>query len=265
MPIVRKSSGWEAMLERLRRALENDLFVLHFQPIVSLADRRVVRHEALLRLADEPGGRLVSPLEFLPAAERHGLIGEIDRWVLERVIALLAGREGAALAAGGVAANISALSVCDTSLAGELERMLERYGVEPSLLVLEITETAAIPDIDRARRFCSTVLELGCELALDDFGVGYGGLHLLRELPFSFLKIDGDFIRRLPHLAHGPADRVRAARALPGPGQRDGRRVRRRPAHDRDPPGHRRGAGPGVRARTPGAAAGRRRLARPAE
>lgn len=197
MPIVRKSSGWEAMLERLRRALENDLFVLHFQPIVSLADRRVVRHEALLRLADEPGGRLVSPLEFLPAAERHGLIGEIDRWVLERVIALLAGREGAALAAGGVAANISALSVCDTSLAGELERMFERYGVEPSLLVLEITETAALPDIDRARRFCATVLELGCELALDDFGVGYGGLHLLRELPFSFLKIDGDFIRRL--------------------------------------------------------------------
>ena len=76
--------------------------------------------------------------------------------------------------------------------------MLERHGVEPSLLVLEITETAAIPDIDRARRFCAAVLELGCELALDDFGVGYGGLHLLRELPFSFLKIDGDFIRRLP-------------------------------------------------------------------
>ena len=76
--------------------------------------------------------------------------------------------------------------------------MLDRYGVEPSLLVLEITETAAIPDIDRARRFCAAMLELGCEIALDDFGAGYGGLHLLRELPFSFLKIDGEFIRRLP-------------------------------------------------------------------
>ena len=84
MAIVRNHTGWEGLLERLRRALEDDLFVLHFQPIVSLSDRRVVRHEALLRLADEPDGRLVSPAEFLPAAERHGLIGEIDRWVLER-------------------------------------------------------------------------------------------------------------------------------------------------------------------------------------
>ncbi len=165
------------------------------------------------------------------------MIGEIDRWVLDRVIALLAGHEGAALAAGGVAANISALSVSDPSLAGELERMLDHYGVEPSLLVLEITETAAIPDIDRARRFCAAVLELGCEIALDDFGAGYGGLHLLRELPFSFLKIDGDFIRRLPS---SRTDRliVAALRELvTRHGQRDGRRVRGRPAHDRDPAG----------------------------
>lgn len=198
MPIVRNPTGRERLLARLRRALEDDLFVLHFQPIVSLADGRVVRHEALLRLADERDGRLVPPVEFLPAAERHGLIGEIDRWVLERVISLLAGPAGATLASGGVAANISALSASDPSLAGELERLLDRYGVEPSLLVLEITETAAIPDLDRARRFCAAMLELGCEIALDDFGAGYGGLHLLRELPFSFLKIDGDFIRRLP-------------------------------------------------------------------
>ena len=91
--------------------------------------------------------------------------------------------------------------------------MLDRYGVEPSLLVLEITETAAIPDIDRARRFCAAVLELGCELALDDFGAGYGGLHLLRELPFSFLKIDGDFIRRLPSSRTDQLIVRRAARA----------------------------------------------------
>ncbi len=197
MSITADPVGWEAMRARLRRALQHDLFVLHFQPIVSLSDGRVVRHEALLRLADGGDGRLVAPGEFLPAAERHGLIGEIDRWVLRQVISLLAGHDGAPLA-GGVAANISALSVCDPSLAGELEGMFERFGVEPSMLVLEITETAAIPDIGRARSFCAAALELGCEIALDDFGVGYGGLHLLRELPFSYLKIDGEFIRRLP-------------------------------------------------------------------
>ena len=262
MPITRNPGGWEATLARLRRALEDDLFVLHFQPIVSLSDRTVARHEALLRLADGDDGRLVGPGEFLPAAERHGLIGEIDRWVLERVISLLAGHDGAALAAGGVAANISALSVSDPRLAGELERMFDRHGVEPSMLVLEITETAAIPDLGRARSFCAAMLELGCEIALDDFGAGYGGLHLLRELPFSYLKIDGEFIRRLPHLPRRPADRGRAEGALAGDGQRDGGRVRRRPPDDRDPAGHRRGAGSGLRARAPGAAAGSRRLAR---
>ena len=136
------------MLERLRRALEDDLFVLHFQPIVSLADRRVVAPRgapAARRRTRRPARRAG---RFLPAAERHGLIGEIDRWVLERVLALLAGREGAALAAGGVAANISALSVYRPSLLGDMERLLDRYGVEPSLLVLEITETAAISDME---------------------------------------------------------------------------------------------------------------------
>jgi EAL domain-containing protein (putative c-di-GMP-specific phosphodiesterase class I) len=204
MSITGHPVGWEAMRARLRRALEHDLFVLHFQPIVSLSDGRVVRHEALLRLADGGDGRLVAPGEFLPAAERHGLIGEIDRWVLRHVIWLLSGHDGAALASG-VAANISALSVSDPSLAGELEEMFERFGVEPSMLVLEITETAAIPDIALARSFCARVLELGCEIALDDFGAGYGGLHLLRELPFSYLKIDKEFVRRL---ASSRADRM---------------------------------------------------------
>ncbi|HTY98138.1 MAG TPA: EAL domain-containing protein, partial [Solirubrobacteraceae bacterium] len=114
------------------------------------------------------------------------------------VISLLGGHDGAALAPGGVAANVSALSVSDPRMAGELERMFDRHGVEPSMVVLEITETAAIPDLGRARSFCAAMLELGCEIALDDFGAGYGGLHLLRELPFSYLKIDGQFVRRLP-------------------------------------------------------------------
>jgi EAL domain-containing protein (putative c-di-GMP-specific phosphodiesterase class I) len=185
------------MLARLRRALAADLFVLHFQPIISLAGRRVAHHEALVRLADDPSGTLLGPAGFLPTAERGGLIGEIDRWVLEKVAELL-GAGGEALAGEGIAANVSALSASDPSMLADLARLLDRYEVDPSLLVIEITETAAIHDIDAARSFCAGVLELGCEVALDDFGAGYGGFQYLRELPFTYLKIDGEFIRRLP-------------------------------------------------------------------
>ncbi len=182
-------------LARLRRALHGGLFVLHFQPIVSVSDRRVSHHEALLRLADEPDGRLVAPGRFLPAAERYGLIREIDRMVVEEVAALLGGE----LERGArIAVNVSALSVTDTTMLTYLERRLEWHGVDPSRLVIEVTETAAISDMDSAKAFCAGVLALGCEVALDDFGAGYGSFQYLKHLPFSYLKIDGDFIRLLP-------------------------------------------------------------------
>jgi EAL domain-containing protein (putative c-di-GMP-specific phosphodiesterase class I) len=194
-------------LARLRRALARELFVLHFQPIVSLVDGRVSHHEALLRLADEPDGRLVAPGRFLPAAERYGLIGEIDRMVLDEVAALL-GRErwsgsGDIAVAGTagtakIAVNVSALSVTDPTMLAHLERCLEWHGVDPSQLMLEITETAAISNMRSARAFCAGVLALGCSVALDDFGAGFGSFQYLKQLPFSHLKIDGDFIRLLP-------------------------------------------------------------------
>jgi len=182
-------------LERLRRALADDRFVLHFQPIVSLEDGTISHHEALLRLADDPDG-LIAPGRFLPAAERYGLIREIDRMVLERVAALL-GLEGPSRGTS-IAMNLSALSVTDPVMLSELERCLRRYDVEPCQLVIEVTETAAISDMRSASEFCAGVLALGCGLALDDFGAGFGSFQYLKHLPFSHLKIDGDFIRRLP-------------------------------------------------------------------
>jgi EAL domain-containing protein (putative c-di-GMP-specific phosphodiesterase class I) len=182
-------------LERLRRALEGELFVLHFQPIVRLSDRSVSHHEALLRLADEPDGSLVAPGRFLPAAERYGLIREIDRMVIDQVAALL-GDSGER--EPRIAVNVSALSVTDKTMLAYIERRLRWHDADPSQLVVEITETAAISDMQSAREFCSGVLALGCDLALDDFGAGYGSFHYLRHLPYSYLKIDGDFIRRLP-------------------------------------------------------------------
>jgi EAL domain-containing protein (putative c-di-GMP-specific phosphodiesterase class I) len=182
-------------LERLRRALDAELFVLHFQPIVRLSDRSISHHEALLRLADEADGSLVAPGRFLPAAERYGLIREIDRMVIDQVATLL-GDAGAR--EPRIAVNVSALSVTDKTMLAYIERRLRWHGADPSQLVVEITETAAISDMQSAREFCSGVLALGCDLALDDFGAGFGSFQYLRHLPYSYLKIDGDFIRRLP-------------------------------------------------------------------
>jgi EAL domain-containing protein (putative c-di-GMP-specific phosphodiesterase class I) len=189
-------------LGRLRRALREGAFVLHFQPIVELTGGAVSHYEALVRLADEPDGRLVAPGAFLPAAERYGLVREIDRLVVSRVAGLLGGqlaaRERAARDAPSVALNLSALSVTDRGMLAHIESELARNRVDPRRLVVEITETAAISDIRRARAFCEGVQSLGCAIALDDFGVGFGSFYYAKRLPFNYLKIDGDFVRELP-------------------------------------------------------------------
>lgn len=182
---------------RLRRALAEGLFVVHYQPIVSLADGRVSHHEALVRLADEPDGRLVAPGAFLPAAERHGLIREVDLLVLERAIALLARAPGQGSRAPAVAVNLSAFSVTDPCMLARVEGLLRRLQVDPARLVIELTETSAISDMRRARDFCAGAQRLGCAIALDDFGAGFGSFQYLKHLPFTYLKIDGGFIRGL--------------------------------------------------------------------
>ncbi|HEY2571835.1 MAG TPA: EAL domain-containing protein [Solirubrobacteraceae bacterium] len=187
-------------LARLRRALERDLFVLHYQPIVSLADGRVAHHEALVRLADEPDGNVVGPASFLPAAERYGLISQIDRMVLDKVAALLGSDSDGQ--GGGIAMNLSALSLTDDDMLAHVQRGLDRHGADPTRLILEVTETASISDMARARAFCAGAQQLGCAVALDDFGAGFGSFHYLKHLPFNYLKIDGAFIRGLPESAH---------------------------------------------------------------
>jgi EAL domain-containing protein (putative c-di-GMP-specific phosphodiesterase class I) len=181
---------------RLQRALEHERFELHFQPIVSLRDGRVSHYEALLRLADGPDGELTAPGLFLPAAERYGVIREIDRMVLARVARML-GRDPS-LGDTTIAINLSALSVTDPAMLSFIAATLARHEVAPERLAIEITETAAISDMDSARVFCAGVLDLGCQLALDDFGAGFGSFQYLKQLPFSHLKIDGGFIRELP-------------------------------------------------------------------
>jgi EAL domain-containing protein (putative c-di-GMP-specific phosphodiesterase class I) len=202
-------------LGRLRCALRAGLFVLHYQPIVSLHSGEISHYEALVRLADEPGGRLTAPGAFLPAAERYGLAGEIDRLVVGRVAALLGGalaERDRSETVQRMAINLSALSVTDDGMLAHIERQLARHSVDPARLVVELTETSAISDMRRAKAFCEGVQALGCAVALDDFGVGFSSLRYAKHLPFRYLKIDGDFVRGL---AHSDNDRI-VVRAIVG-------------------------------------------------
>jgi len=183
-------------LARLRRALAEDRFLLHYQPIVSLQSGIVSHYEALIRLADDPDGMLTAPASFLPAAERYGLIQEMDRLVVSKVVGLIG--EELADRPERVALNLSALSITDRGMLAHIEQELTRHRVAPERLIIEVTETAAISDMSRAQSFCEGVHTLGSSVALDDFGAGFGSFQYLKHLPFRYLKIDGDFIRTLP-------------------------------------------------------------------
>ncbi len=174
---------------RIRDALDQDRLVLRAQPIIDLRTREVVTHELLLRMVDLDGA-IISPGRFVPAAEQFGLIEEIDRWVLA---------QSAGLAASGLKVhfNISGRSLGSGLLISDLVRALRDTGIDPGLLVCEITETALAKDAPTAEAFVRELTGLGCEVVLDDFGMGYGGFGYLKRLPVTALKIDIEFVRDL--------------------------------------------------------------------
>ena len=166
--------------------------MLHAQPILPLNGDTVPRHELLLRMVGD-NGELISPGLFLSPAERMDLIGEIDRWVLCQAIRLLAEEQRAGHDIR-LEVNISAKSVSDPDLADVIQRELEETGADGCGLCVEITETAAIVNLERAKRFAARLSELGCQFALDDFGAGFASFYYLKHLSFDYLKIDGEFV-----------------------------------------------------------------------
>jgi diguanylate cyclase (GGDEF)-like protein/PAS domain S-box-containing protein len=176
---------WE---HRIRDALEQDSLVLYCQPILDLRTEKISQHELLLRIRGDDG--LVPPGAFLGDAERLGLIHEIDRWVVTEAIRLLGEQPSLRLEV-----NLSGSSVDDEGLLKLIERELDANGADPSRLIFEITETAAIASMDQGRRFAEALREVGCRFALDDFGAGFGSFYYLKHIPVDFLKIDGDFVR----------------------------------------------------------------------
>ena len=181
---------------RLHEALKHDGFVLHAQPILDLRRDEVSQYELLLR-AVNIDGHLVLPGEFIAVAERSGLIRDIDRWVVQRAIRMIAAERDQGRSVR-MEVNLSGQALRDPELLRIIEAELRATDIDPACLILEVTETAAITNLDDAARLVRALKELGCGFALDDFGVGFSSFAHLKHLPVDYLKIDGSFIRDLP-------------------------------------------------------------------
>ncbi len=196
-----EARGKVELLADLREAAAADQFVLHYQPIVDLPTRTVVAAEALVRWAHPVRG-LLSPSQFIPLAEEHGLIDSVDRWVVERACAEAAQWPEVAGSRVKVAANLSARELNSPGLVAGVASAVERSGLDAADLVLEITETAFVHDFDAAVWTLRRMTDLGVHLALDDFGTGYSSLAYLAQLPIDRVKIDRAMVIGLPADAH---------------------------------------------------------------
>jgi len=182
----------------LRRAIHQGELALHYQPIVSLKSHTVVGAEALLRWR-HPRRGWVPPGEFVPIAEQSGYITTLGRWVLEQAC-----REARTWqfrfcteSPLSVSVNLSAVQMQDPALVDEVAEVLERTGLPPECLTLEITETALMQNPEFTRPILQRLKALGVRLAMDDFGAGHSSLHYLRQFPIDVLKIDRSFVRGL--------------------------------------------------------------------
>jgi diguanylate cyclase (GGDEF)-like protein/PAS domain S-box-containing protein len=182
-----------ALSTRLRRAVDQESWVLHYQPVVDLSDGHVRGVEALIRWL-EPNGGLVPPGEFIPLAEELGLIEEIGDWVIDEMA-----RQQRQWADDGLdlemSFNLSPRQLWSAHLADRVLGKLDSAGVDPHKIVVEITESTAMADPDRTQQILAELHAWGLTLAIDDFGTGYSSLARLKHMPVDILKIDRAFVR----------------------------------------------------------------------
>lgn len=196
----RRRRGDMEWIGKINRAVEENRFLLYYQPIVPLDP--VAKHrpkiELLLRLVNEDG-TIARPNDFIPAAERYNLMPQIDRWVIEnsmRAFRILQDQKSE-LAASIFSVNLSGPSLLDDTLVDTIMYYMNKYALAASDFCLEITETAAIQNLSYATRFINQLKGHGFTFALDDFGAGFSSFGYLRNLPVDYVKIDGSFVQNI--------------------------------------------------------------------
>ncbi len=179
----------------IRDALKTERFQLYFQPVVNLRQNEVMHYEVLLRMSDQEGN-IVLPSLFMDTAERFGLIRDIDSWVVHSALEYLASWPFT-VPVKPLAINLSGRYFGSEAYLTMIKQALEETGVDPAMVLFEVTETAAIENIAAAQRFIHELKGLGCRFALDDFGVGFASFQYLKHLELDYVKVDGSFIRNL--------------------------------------------------------------------
>ena len=181
--------------KRLREALDEDKLTLFAQPVVRLRDQKAMHHEILVRMKDDQGG-FVQPSSFIELAESLSLVQEIDLQVVEKLLVFM--REHNQLGKKlRYFVNLSRVSISDQRWVKRFMTLLKSNQVDPSQLVFEITETAAMSEVDVTLTFINRLKDMGCRFALDDFGAGFSSFYYLKRFEVDYLKIDGSFIRDL--------------------------------------------------------------------
>jgi len=186
----------------IKHALQEDRFFLVFQPVVDLFNGKISHYEVLLRMQGD-NNQIIYPGDFIPVAERMGLIHGIDRWVVVNAIGALAKLQAKSDIAFAV--NLSSFAFQDESLLPLLKQQLDSTQLPAERITFEITETAAIENFEQTRKLIEDIRALGCKFALDDFGAGFCSFNYLKAFPVDYVKIDGQFIR---HLLSEPTDQV---------------------------------------------------------
>lgn len=183
-------SAFNKTVNEIKMALKENRFILYYQPIAKFGNE-IVHYEALIRMLDKEGN-IIFPNDFIPIAERFGLMSQIDKWVVINALKTLEKYPSI-----HIFINLSGLSLGDKALLSFIEENIKNKNIDSCRLGFEITETSAIRDLSQSEKWINRLKLLGCKFALDDFGVGFSSFSYLSNLPVDYLKIDGSFVKNL--------------------------------------------------------------------